>query len=94
MATFNSNVGAARITAAFATERDAQYALQLLSSLAGAPVDGELRRVHDRHGAVQMVVLELSVAAGTEDRTITIIRGAHGIPVDVLRAQAIIAGVA
>jgi hypothetical protein len=83
-----------RIKAAFATERDAQYALRLLSTLAGSPVVGELRTVHDRHGAVQMVVLEIPVEAGAEDRTITIIRGAHGIPVDVLRAETVVAGVA
>ena len=74
--------GRLRVASAFAQERDARYAMQLMSGAIDAVIDFQLRPVLGETGYVQMVVLEASFSEPTlTDRILTVMRGAHGVPV-------------
>ena len=72
--------GSRIVAGAFAKERDASYAMRLISSIADHDIRYTLRRVIGERGDVQMVVLEASVTdAVLGDRVETAMLGAHGI---------------
>lgn len=83
--------GGRTVAGAFAKERDASYAMRLISSIADHDIRYTLRRVLGERGDVQMVVLEASVPdAVLGDRVETAMLGAHGIliPPEALAAAA------
>jgi hypothetical protein len=69
------------VSGAFAVERDASYAMRLISSIADHDIRYTLRRVIGERGDVQMVVKE---------RVETAMQGAHGVivPPEVIAASA------
>lgn len=72
-----------RVAAAFATQRDAEYAVKLAAGIQ-PQLTFELKPVRNEKGETQMVVLEATcpdpeVCA----RVVTLMRGAHGIQVPV-----------
>jgi hypothetical protein len=76
------------IAAAFAQERDASYAVRLMST-ASADIRFTLRPVIGEDGDVQMVVLEASFRdPALVSRIETVMEGAHGmlIPAEVVAA--------
>ena len=76
------------VAAAFAQERDASYAVRLMST-ASTDIRFTLRRVLAEDGDIQMVVLEASFAdTALASRVETAMEGAHGmlIPVEALAA--------
>ena len=76
------------IAAAFAQERDASYAVRLMSTASGE-IRYTLRRVIGEDGDIQMVVLEAWFAdPALVGRVETAMEGAHGmlIPVEALAA--------
>lgn len=76
------------IAAAFAQERDASYAVRLMST-ASSEIRFTLRRVVGEDGDVQMYVLEASYSdPDLTSRVETAMEGAHGmvIPVEALAA--------
>lgn len=86
-----SPAGNRTIAAAFASERDASYAMRLIASIADHDIRYTLRRVLGERGDVQMVVLE-ATAPETDlaERLETAMLGAHGIliPPEALAASA------
>lgn len=75
------------VAAAFAQERDASYAVRLMSSVSDADIRYALRRVLSESGEVQMVVLEATFAdPSLASRIETAMEGAHGmlVPAEVL----------
>jgi hypothetical protein len=76
------------VAAAFATERDAGYAVRLLATAASdAEIRYTLRRVVGEDGDVQMFVLEATFKSpALVERVQTAMEGAHGIvvPTEVL----------
>jgi len=77
------------IAAAFAQERDASYAVRLMSSVSDADIRYTLRRVIGEDGEVQMVVLEATFRdPSLASRIETAMEGAHGmiVPTEVLAA--------
>lgn len=84
MADMPHRAGNNKVAAAFAQERDAGYAMRLITSTVHDPVSFTIRQVVGEAGEVQMVVLEASCAQPTiAERLLTIMRGAHGIEVPV-----------
>jgi hypothetical protein len=76
------------VAAAFAQERDASYAVRLMSTVS-SDIRFTLRRVIGEDGDIQMVVLEASFAdAALTSRAETAMEGAHGmlIPSEALAA--------
>jgi hypothetical protein len=74
------------VAAAFAQERDASYAVRLMSTTS-TDIRFTLRRVIGENGDVQMYVLEASFPdAALTSRVETAMEGAHGmlIPVEAL----------
>lgn len=68
------------VTAAFARERDAGYAIGLIGSAPDIVVRFARRSVLDERGAVQLVVLEATLADPTQaDRVASLMSGAHGV---------------
>lgn len=83
-------VAATTVAAAFADEREASYAVRLVTASPEIDVRFTLRRVLSEWGEVQMVVLEASLSDPAQaDRVETCMTGAHGsiIPAEVV-AQA------
>jgi hypothetical protein len=79
-----SRPGPLRLAAAFAQERDARYAVRLAADAMPAAVEFALRPVVDDSGYVQMLVLEASFAEPSlRDRLLTVMRGAHGVPISL-----------
>lgn len=75
------------VAAAFAHERDAAYAVRLISSFAG-DVRFTLRRVLGERGDVEMVVLEATLACqDMVARVGTVMQGTHGVlvPPEVIK---------
>jgi hypothetical protein len=75
------------IAAAFATERDASYAVRLMSTASDAEIRYTLRRVVGEDGEIQMFVLEGTFRSpALAERVETAMEGAHGIviPSEVL----------
>jgi hypothetical protein len=73
-----------RVAAAFAGERDAAYAIRLTATAIGEPVDYALRRVVSERGEVDMVVLEATCScAAVGERVLTVMQGAHGVPIPI-----------
>jgi hypothetical protein len=82
IAAMASRAGPHRVAAAFAHERDARYAVRLASDAMPAAVEFVLRPIVGESGYVQMLVLEASFAEPSlRDRLLTVMRGAHGVPV-------------
>jgi hypothetical protein len=76
------------VAAAFAQERDASYAVRLMSTASG-DIRFTLRRVLGEDGDIQMVVLEASFSdPALVSRVETAMEGAHGmlIPAEALAA--------
>jgi hypothetical protein len=76
------------VAAAFAQERDASYAVRLMST-ASSDIRFTLRRVLGEDGDIQMVVLEASFSdPALVSRVETAMEGAHGmlIPAEALAA--------
>jgi hypothetical protein len=79
------------VSGAFAVERDASYAMRLISSIADHDIRYTLRRVIGERGDVQMVVLEATVPnEALKERVETAMQGAHGVivPPEVIAASA------
>jgi hypothetical protein len=77
------------VAAAFASERDASYAIRLFTSASDAEVRYTLRQVIGEDGALQMVILEATCAdPALVSRLETAMEGAHGmiVPVEQLVA--------
>jgi hypothetical protein len=77
------------VAAAFASERDASYAIRLFSSATDAEVRYTLRQVIGEDGGIQMVILEASCTdQALVSRLETAMEGAHGmlIPVEAVVA--------
>ncbi len=75
-----SPAGSRTVAAAFAQERDASYAMRLISSIADHDIRYTLRRVIGERGDLQMVVLEATVLdAAIAERVETAMLGAHGV---------------
>ena len=77
------------VAAAFASERDASYAVRLFASASGAEVRYTLRQVIGEDGAVQMVTLEATCHDQSQvSRLETAMEGAHGmlVPVEAVAA--------
>jgi hypothetical protein len=84
-------VPAFTVAAAFADEREASYAVRLISASPEIDASFTLRRVLGDHDEIQMVVLEATVEnAALRDRLETCIEGAHGaiIPTEVVERAA------
>lgn len=80
----SSRSGPLRIAAAFAQERDARYAVRLAADAMPAAVEFALRPVTDESGYLQMLVLEATFSEPSlRDRLLTVMRGAHGVPISV-----------
>jgi hypothetical protein len=80
-----------KIAAAFAQERDASYAVRLITSVSAVDVRYTLRRVLSETGDMQMVVLEAAFPdPAMASHVESAMTGAHGvlIPVDVLEDKA------
>jgi hypothetical protein len=70
------------VAAAFATERDASYAVRLMTTASDADIRYTLRRVIGEDGEVQMFVLEATFRSpALVERVETAMEGAHGIVV-------------
>lgn len=67
-----------QLTAMFPSERHARYAIDLIASR-GVPVHTTIRPILDERGEVQVVLLDIDVATGTEESVIVLLRGAHGV---------------
>jgi hypothetical protein len=77
------------VAAAFASERDASYAVRLFASASGAEVRYTLRNVVGEDGGVQMVILEATCTdQALISRLETAMEGAHGmlVPVEAVAA--------
>ncbi|HEY7736644.1 MAG TPA: hypothetical protein VH813_07595 [Candidatus Limnocylindrales bacterium] len=61
---------------AFASERHARYALQLLASLG----DGSIRTSVEDDAS--LTILDLELGSADPERVATLMRGAHGITID------------
>ena len=69
-----------KVAAAFARERDAGYAIGLISSSPEIKVRFTQREVIGERGDVQMVILEVTLADPTQaSRVETCLVGAHGV---------------
>jgi hypothetical protein len=69
-----------RVTAAFARETDARYAIGILERCGVEPVDIAIDTVQDQDGRVQLVVLRVEIAGVARDRVLAAISGGHGVP--------------
>ena len=84
----------ATIAAAFAQERDAGYAMRLITSVSAHDIRYKLRRVLDEMGDIQVVVLEATFPdPRMASRVVSAMTGAHGIvvPVEIVADQAVLA---
>lgn len=80
------------VTAAFARERDAGYAVGLIASATDIDVRFTRRNVLNERGEVEMVVLEATLADPTQSgRVATCMVGAHGVRIQPEGAAAEIA---
>lgn len=76
--------GSSLVEAGFAQERDAHTAMRMIASMTDARIAYSIRQVLDQQGGVALVVLEavfddLDLA----ERLLTVLRGAHGVPMRV-----------
>ena len=86
------NPGRIMVAAAFAQERDAQYAVRMIAACE-INAHFRLRRVIDEQGVTQMVVLEVRVAdTALAGRVETAMEGSHGVVVPAETLQAAKAG--
>jgi hypothetical protein len=68
------------VAAAFAQERDAHYAVQVITSAIEDRVDYTLRHVMGEDGLVQLVILEATFDdPSLEARIVTVMAGTHGV---------------
>jgi hypothetical protein len=69
-----------RITGAFASRA---HALNAVAFLGTADIMAEtlVRTVVDERGNEQLTMLDVDVSADLESRVMTVIRGAHGVPI-------------
>ena len=71
---------ACTVTAAFAQERDAGYAVALIASAADIDVRFVRRAVLSERGEVQMIILEATLTDPSHsDRVASCMTGAHGV---------------
>lgn len=80
------------ISAAFADEREASYAVRLIGASPEIRARFTLHRVISERGDIAMVVLDVGLADRSQaDRVETCLEGAHGvvIPVEVVEQAAI-----
>jgi len=80
-------IAACTVAAAFADEREASYAVRLISASPEIDARFTLRQVRSERDELQLVVLEVTVTdPRLRDRLETCMEGAHGavIPTDVV----------
>jgi hypothetical protein len=70
---------------AFGSDRHARYALEFLSALAEPPLTTSIEQ------DAELTFIELEVRSADRDRIATLMRGAHGIPIDLPTAVAEVA---
>jgi hypothetical protein len=71
---------ACTVSAAFAQERDAGYAVSLLTSAADIAARFERRSILSERGEVQMVILDVLFADPAQtSRVVSCLTGAHGV---------------
>lgn len=68
------------VTAAFARETDARYAIDILERCGLEPVDITIDTVADDRGGVQLVIMRVEIAGVGRDRVLAAISGGHGVP--------------
>jgi len=68
-----------RITGAFASRTHAMSAVHFLGSVEIAATT-LVRTVFDERGVEQLTMLDIDVSPELEARVVTLIRGAHGVP--------------
>lgn len=69
-----------RVSAAFARETDARYAIGILERCGVEPSEIDLDRVEDGRGGVQLVILHVGIMGVGRDRILAAISGGHGVP--------------
>jgi len=68
------------VVAAFAGQRDAGYAMQLIASMGEAGLRPRSHEVIGERGDVQMIVIEVEPASDSlAERVETLMTGAHGV---------------
>jgi hypothetical protein len=68
------------VAAAFARERDAEYAMRMIASAVDAHIEFTMRNVLGEDGDVQLVVLEATFDdPAFEARIVTVMVGSHGV---------------
>jgi hypothetical protein len=80
-----SDLGSCRLRIAFASPRHARYALEFLSGLANPPANTSI------HDEASLTVVEVEIRVADRERVATLMRGAHGIPIEVPSAVADVA---
>jgi hypothetical protein len=68
-----------RVTAAFAGQRDAYYAVGILDSGADVPILATVEELYDERGNVQLVLLRVELEGLDRERILTAVAGAHGV---------------
>ena len=67
------------MTAAFAREQDARFALGILTSSAGHVLSSAIRPVEESGGRVDVILLEVEIEDLDAERVTTAMTGAHGV---------------
>lgn len=75
-------VRSCRLRVAFASDRHARYALEFLAGLTHPPLTTSIEQ------AAELTFLDLEIRSSERERVATLMRGAHGIPVDLPAADA------
>jgi hypothetical protein len=70
-------IGSCRLRVAFASARHARYAIEFLSGLPRPPI----RTWIEDDDALTFVELEIGIA--DRERVVTLMKGAHGIPIEL-----------
>jgi hypothetical protein len=80
-----AELGSCRLRIAFASERHARLALEFLAALANPPTSTSIE------DEASLTFLEVEIRTADRERVSTLMRGVHGIPVEL---PAVIADVA
>lgn len=77
-----------RVSAAFARETDARYAIGILERCGVTPGDIDIDRIEDGRGGVQLVILHVGIVGVGRDRILAAVSGGHGVPMPEQAASA------
>ncbi len=67
------------MTAAFAREQDARFALRILTTSTGHVLASGLRPIEGAGGRIDVIILEVEIVDLEADRVATAMTGAHGV---------------